>query len=370
MCRFKLLITFVILSQALLVNAVEPEDLVSKDSFELCHPINTVQWDGGGDGTSWADPMNWKGDTLPIDGDSVSIRAGSADTIIYDNSRDTTRITCLDSSESLMVTGGVLELDGNGWVRQNVTVTGGTLTVSGSFRISGDLEPSGGFLSGVGTVTVAGLFTWSNGQQTETGETIANAGMSLTSPGTSRFMNSRTLTLNDASTWSGGLLRLQNSATINNNGPFDIKTDDDMQYRSGSNSTFNNNAALMKTAGSGLTDIQAILTNFDSISTSTGSLGFGRTFEQDITGTLNVGISSSSVFDRYAVSQSTTLDGTLEITLEGGFKPGLGETFEIMTFASRVGTFAAVNGLAIVSGKKFAISYEATRVVLELVTDP
>ena len=91
---------------------------------------------------------------------------------------------------------------------------------------------------------------------------------------------------------------------------------------------------------------------------------------QDLAGTLNVGIASIGAFDSYAITQSATLDGTLDISLEGGFEPNLGESFEIMTFASRVGTFAAENGLAIGNGKKFAISYGASNVTLEVVTDP
>ena len=41
-----------------------------------------------------------------------------------------------------------------------------------------------------------------------------------------------------------------------------------------------------------------------------------------------------------------------------------------MTFASRVGTFTTVTGLAIVMGKKFTVNYEADKVVLEVVMDP
>ncbi|MCP4644937.1 MAG: hypothetical protein GY851_31135, partial [bacterium] len=33
----------------------------------------TVTWDGGGDGTSWEDPLNWSGDVLPVNYDDVTI---------------------------------------------------------------------------------------------------------------------------------------------------------------------------------------------------------------------------------------------------------------------------------------------------------
>jgi len=118
-----------------------------------------------------------------------------------------------------------------------------------------------------------------------------------------------------------------------------------------------------------VTNIFADLNNSNSIEVTTGTLGFGKTFTQNASATLKIRISSGG-FDSYAITQSATLDGTLEISLEGGYEPNLGQTFQIMTFASRTGTFATVNGLAIVSGRKFAITYEVDKVVLEVVTDP
>ncbi|MFA6028048.1 MAG: DUF2341 domain-containing protein [Patescibacteria group bacterium] len=37
-----------------------------------------VTWDGGGDGSSWSDPLNWSGDAVPTDADDVEIDAASA----------------------------------------------------------------------------------------------------------------------------------------------------------------------------------------------------------------------------------------------------------------------------------------------------
>ena len=104
MYQFRKIFVFFVLSQTLQVNAVEPEDLIFSDGFEVCKsdpmvPVDALHWDGGGDKSSWSDPLNWAGDTLPVDGDAVSIRINGAITVVYDASLGTTRISGLDSCE-------------------------------------------------------------------------------------------------------------------------------------------------------------------------------------------------------------------------------------------------------------------------------
>jgi hypothetical protein len=67
---------------------------------------------------------------------------------------------------------------------------------------------------------------------------------------------------------------------------------------------------------------------------------------------------------------SAALDGTLNIMLLISFVPDLGEAFEIMTFASRSGTFGTINGTSIAAGKRFDVIYGSTSVTLEVGTDP
>jgi len=270
---------------------------------------------------------------------------------------------------NITVTSGTLEFTQAVTVNADVLMSNGTLTPAGAMSISGMLEQNGGTLKGDGTVTVAGLFTWTRGTQEGGGETVANGGMMLT--GTSVYdFKARTLTLNAASEWTDGTFRLWNAATVNNNALLDIKTDKDFQHTSGAVSSFNNNGALTKSAGAGVTQIGANFLNTDSIEVSSGSLSLTKEFEQASVGTLKVGIAGLASFDSYPVTGTATLDGTLDINLKGGYEPALGNTFEIMTFASRVGTFNTVDGLAIGNGKKFDVVYNAGDVTLEVVTDP
>jgi MYXO-CTERM domain-containing protein len=62
-----------------------------------------------------------------------------------------------------------------------------------------------------------------------------------------------------------------------------------------------------------------------------------------------------------------TLDGTLGISLDNGFVPTVGETFDIITAGSVSGTFATVN---LPDGVDFDVSYTPTGVILTAVPEP
>jgi len=85
-----------------------------------------------------------------------------------------------------------------------------------------------------------------------------------------------------------------------------------------------------------------------------------------LTGALNVGLGGTAAgqFDRIQVTGAATLGGTLNVSLVGGFLPAIGDTFEILTFASRTGDFATVTGLALPNGNTLQYSPEATRIRL------
>ena len=125
-----------ILAQALLVGHLEADDSIFISGFESCYPGNKLVWDGGGDGVSWADPANWKGDVLPADGDSISIQVFSQQAVIYDNSLDVTSVRCLDTERALVVTGGDLEVTEAGNVSPGIVITGGTFRVTGGLRVT------------------------------------------------------------------------------------------------------------------------------------------------------------------------------------------------------------------------------------------
>ncbi|HEU5203704.1 MAG TPA: Ig-like domain-containing protein, partial [Candidatus Limnocylindrales bacterium] len=85
-----------------------------------------------------------------------------------------------------------------------------------------------------------------------------------------------------------------------------------------------------------------------------------------LSGALDVGLGGTAAgqFDRIQVTGAATLGGALNVSLVGGFLPVIGDTFEILTFASRTGDFAAITGLALPNGNTLQYSPEATRIRL------
>lgn len=81
---------------------------------------------------------------------------------------------------------------------------------------------------------------------------------------------------------------------------------------------------------------------------SPGSLDIIGNYTQTATGVLNIelgGLLQGINFDFLNISLAAFLDGTLNVSLFGGFFPSVGDAFEIMRFASSSGFFSTLNGL-------------------------
>jgi len=116
---------------------------------------------------------------------------------------------------------------------------------------------------------------------------------------------------------------------------------------------------VIKTAGAGETIISANFNNSGTVTVNTGDITFGRTFTQDSTGALDVHILGPSDFDVFTVTQSATLDGTVNI-IRDGYARAPGTAFDIMTCNTCSGLFATVEG----NGVTFTQSVAADKVTL------
>ena len=108
---------------------------ISKNGFESCTTGGKATWDGGGDGVTWFDRENWSDDVLPVDGDSISIRAAGQQTIRFDGQFISLSILCLDSNQALLVAGGTLEITERGIVSPLITIDGGVLIAGGDLQV-------------------------------------------------------------------------------------------------------------------------------------------------------------------------------------------------------------------------------------------
>ncbi|MCU0961516.1 MAG: hypothetical protein MUF48_15575 [Pirellulaceae bacterium] len=170
---------------------------VGFEQLEARRLLATSVWDGGGDGRTWLDPLNWSDRQVPSAGTDVLIPNVAATSIINLPTSGTLRLNSLQSAEHLVLSGATLSLD-----------TPSTLA---------RLTMSGGTLSGTGEVTVTGLFDWRGGTITSTDPasviTLAG-GLEMTS-GT-RVLSGRTLVLASDTQWTGGTWQINGHATIIN----------------------------------------------------------------------------------------------------------------------------------------------------------
>ncbi len=101
-----------------------------------------------------------------------------------------------------------------------------------------------------------------------------------------------------------------------------------------------------------------------------GTTSIVGAYTQQAAGALEIeigGTQAGTTFDRVNVSGVAAFDGHLALSLFDGFEPMIGQTFVIMTFGSRTGTFASVTGRVVGPGKLFAVQYHATDITLLVV---
>ena len=197
---------------------------------------------------------------------------------------------------------------------------------TGSFTMSGAaaLSTSGGNFTNSGMFTISSGATFTVGGS---GFNFTQSGGTTTVDGTLQGAASGTLSLNAGSLFGGGTL------------------------------------------GYAVVDGSTI-TPGDS-SAKTGILSVGNTYSQNSTGALDISIGGNTAgtqYDELKVSNSATLNGTLNISLINHFTPTIGSTFDILNASSLLGMFSTVNGLSINGSEHFSISYNGTEVVLTVVS--
>ncbi len=144
----------------------------------------SVSWDGGGDGTSWHDPLNWSADTLPTSADNVTIALPGA-VVAHSSTTATTVIASLVCPQELRLTFGSLTVTGDSvFAGGTLRLLGGTFVGSPQI-IAGKLEPRSlnapvtfnlfdaceliGEVAGLATVRVQGSFAHGEGVVTWSG---------------------------------------------------------------------------------------------------------------------------------------------------------------------------------------------------------
>jgi hypothetical protein len=101
---------------------------------------------------------------------------------------------------------------------------------------------------------------------------------------------------------------------------------------------------------------------------SPGALRVLGGFTQASQGTLAIqlaGTTQGTQYDVLKVDGSASLAGTLAVSLLDGFSPSLGDSFQVLTFASHSGDFANYTGLALGGHLALKPTYSSTDLVLK-----
>jgi hypothetical protein len=108
-----------------------------------------------------------------------------------------------------------------------------------------------------------------------------------------------------------------------------------------------------------------------NVGASAGQIVASNDYTQSATGILNIeigGLTAGAEFDQIVAAGDATLAGTLNVSLINGYTPEIGDSFEIIASANRVGMFSVENLLADwCNGRGFAVEYTATSVIVTVV---
>jgi RHS repeat-associated protein len=219
---------------------------------------------------------------------------------------------------SLLTPGGNLD---NGGASTTVT---GSFTNNGTIDVdAGTIQLAGPFKNLSGTTLTGGTYVVRAGVLQIPGSVTTNAAAVVLDGAGSRFDALAGLAANAA----GGSLTLQNGRNLSTPGAF-------------------SNAGTVALLGA------------DTLTVNGG-------YTQASTGTLTIGLAGSPTsgqFGRLKASGPAALDGTLDVRLLGGFGPGVGQSFPVMSFPSHTGDFAAVSGVYLGRAKLFEAVRNPTEV--------
>ena len=276
------------------------------------------------------------------DGGSASgtFEASSNATLQFDNGTYTldpaSRVT---GAGTVLISSGTVTLSGTLSLSGTATISGGTLTANTPANMSvTNLILSGGALGGSGPVTVNGPFNWSGGTIYNTAGVTLNGASGLN--GGNGVMYLYGLLINAGTlTWSGSANNFFfNFGTLTNLATGTITISADVSTN-GTGGTMVNAGHLLKTNSTGTTTLNSVaLVNTGKLDAQSGTINLAGGYSLT-NGTLNFGISSLTNFGTISLSGAAGLTGIASANLNNGYQPIAGNSFAVLTYASRTGFF-------------------------------
>jgi hypothetical protein len=259
--------------------------------------------------------------------------------------------------------------DGGGNLGQLVA-TAGTLEVrdNATFTFSGTVNASGGgrvYANGFGfNMTASSSIQLDQGtfQTDETTDLAGSVTVNGASPSTIQVQVNRFLTFESTSTTTlnqnlvlhSNNAKIKTGATFTGNGALTIASDSHLVMEPSANANI-------------LLDVQGAFRpgDFNSVGVATV-----KDYQQAATGQLYVELTGTALnqYDRVSSTGLAVIDGYLEIDIDGGFVPALGQTFNILSASGGVtGKFDSLDVSGAPNGLTFKIKYLPTIVQVEVI---
>lgn len=210
----------------------------------------TINFDNSSGNGQWHESTNWDTDVLPADTDDVCID-GFAVTLSFGT----------QSAGTLFVsaTGGL-----------DIT-SQATLSLASPSEINGPFSMDNGSLTGTGALTLNGTFDWLQGGMTISGGVLATGTVNITGRLTPYIQDS-TFRNTAVVNWNEGGMTVTGTASIVNDGTWEVTHDPYMSAQNSRTSNFVNNGTFRKTVATETTRIAVIFHNSGTVDVQTGIL--------------------------------------------------------------------------------------------------
>jgi len=272
--------------------------------------------------------------TLQINAGSTLTITGAANSFLNFNSSDSTL-----TGGTYLVT-GMLQFD-----NANIVTSAASITLSGTGSTIED-QNGNNALTNFAANTSAGSFTLAGDRNFSTLGAFSNAGKIAISAGSTFMVGG----MNSYKQTAGTTIV---SGTLAASSPGGVDISGGSVFGIG---TITGNA-----------DLTGGLLSAGSASKKAGELTVKGTYAQSGAGAFDVdlgGTTAGTQYDVLNISGTASLGGVLNVDLISGFKPTVGETFDIMDYTSETGAFTTLNLPKLTGGDTWSISYNATGVVL------
>ena len=289
---------------------------------------------------------------------------------------------------------------------------------------------SGGELNNLDELSIYATFDWRGGTITGSGTTNVISGTTFNIRNSNHAIDAQTMVNSTVANWTAGNISLSNGALFQNDNTFNANATTTLN--GGTNGSFINNDILNKNTAGTTTTMDIDFTNNGEINIIAGTLTFpsgmtsgsgtivdlgggtlgsgnplilesgaslvgsgtldgdlnngGEVSPGDSPGLITVngdytqnaggiltlelaGTTPATMYDQLAITGTTILDGILNVSLIDPFIPAAGDSFNVLTYTSRTGTFGTVNLPVLPSGLVWETSYETNAFVLTVISD-